>query len=298
MIYRWEELREEEFKGVIEKCGGLCVLPLGCMEVHGEHLPAGCDYYQAVAYVEEAAKIEDVCVFPTGFWLGDVGGANNYKDPIGQKKAGYICLSPELRMNILHELCDEIARNGFRKILIANCHGGNVGWLNHFLNAHAYKRKDYATMWAWACDHKNENVTVLYETVKNNPERFSYLTEEDIENLKKLAERGAGGGHGHINETAVVQTVVPHLVNVERSADVDGLSTGRADFLLKEGIAAQFAWPSNYPNAYSGFDSVGSSANIGRAILDVGAERLARIFKKIKEDEDSIAMTMRLAGLK
>ena len=282
-------MREEEFEGAVKESGKVCIVPIGCVEKHGQHLPVGIDTQVVNQICIEAAKKEPVVVFPP-IYFGDVMGHTIVR--------GGIMFSAELLLQLLKEITSEIARNGFCKILIVNCHGGNVGWLNHFLNAHAYKRKDYATMWAWACDHKNENVTVLYETVKNNPERFSYLTEEDIENLKKLAERGAGGGHGHINETAVVQTVVPHLVNVERSADVDGLSTGRADFLLKEGIAAQFAWPSNYPNAYSGFDSVGSSANIGRAILDVGAERLARIFKKIKEDEDSIAMTMRLAGLK
>jgi len=297
MIYKWEELREEEFAPVIEKCGGLCILPIGCMEVHGEHLPAGCDYYECMAYVEEAARREDVCVFPTGFWLGDVGGARNHKNPTKNHMEGFICLSPELRMNILHELCDEIARNGFCKILIVNCHGGNVGWLNHFLNAHAYKRKDYATMWTWAPDFKREDVKSLYDIVKADPERFSYLTEEDMEALRKFAERGAGGGHGHINETAVLQTVVPHLVKVERSAEVGGLSTHRADYLTKEGVNAQFAWPSNFPRAFNGYDSLGSSANIGRAMVDVSAERLSRIFKILKEDEDCVKMTRELVGL-
>ncbi len=294
MLYRWEELREEEFKEVIEKCGGLCILPLGGMEMHGEHLPAGCDYYEVRAYAEEAAKREDAVLFPTGFWLGDVGGAVNFKSPSELHKAGYVCLSPELRMQLLSELCDEIARNGFRKVLILNGHGGNVAWLDYFVRAHAYRPRNYATMWTWAHDAKREDIRTLYDTVINAPERFAYLTDEDMENLRKFAERGAGGGHGHINETAVVQTVVPHCVNVQRSAEVSGLSTHRADYLTKEGINAQFIWSSNFPNAYNGYDSIGSSANIGRAILDIGAERLARIFKMLKEDEDCVRMAMRL----
>ena len=31
---RWEDLREEEFKDAIDRCGGLCVLPIGCIEKH------------------------------------------------------------------------------------------------------------------------------------------------------------------------------------------------------------------------------------------------------------------------
>ena len=39
----WENLREEEFKDAIKKSGGLCILPVGCLEKHGQHLPVGTD---------------------------------------------------------------------------------------------------------------------------------------------------------------------------------------------------------------------------------------------------------------
>ena len=45
----WENLREEEFDDAIERSGGLCVVPIGCLEKHGEHLPVGSDYYIAKA---------------------------------------------------------------------------------------------------------------------------------------------------------------------------------------------------------------------------------------------------------
>ena len=40
---RWEDLREEEFEDAIAASKGLCVLPLGCLEKHGQHLPVGTD---------------------------------------------------------------------------------------------------------------------------------------------------------------------------------------------------------------------------------------------------------------
>ncbi len=49
--------------------------------------------------------------------------------------------------------------------------------------------------------------------------------------------------------------------------------------ISKNGINGDFIWLSNFPNAYNGYDSVGASANIGKAILDVATERIARIFK-------------------
>ena len=40
---KWENTREEEFKDAIKRSGGLCVMALGCLEKHGEHLPVGTD---------------------------------------------------------------------------------------------------------------------------------------------------------------------------------------------------------------------------------------------------------------
>ena len=43
----WENLAEFEFEKAVEKCGGVCVIPLGCMEKHGQHLPMGTDTFIA-----------------------------------------------------------------------------------------------------------------------------------------------------------------------------------------------------------------------------------------------------------
>ena len=48
----WENLREEEFEGAIEKSNGVCIVPVGCLEKHGQHLPVGTD----VIHVTEIAK--------------------------------------------------------------------------------------------------------------------------------------------------------------------------------------------------------------------------------------------------
>ena len=47
---KWEYLREEEFEEAIERCGGLCVIPLGCLEKHGQHLPVGTDSLKCIIF--------------------------------------------------------------------------------------------------------------------------------------------------------------------------------------------------------------------------------------------------------
>ncbi len=287
---KWEELREEEFKGAVERTGGLCVIPLGCTEVHGQHLPVGADYYEAMGFAEKAAELEEVMIFPTGFWLGDVGGAHAVKDPLQKGVAGQIAISPELQLRALTEICDEIARNGFRKILILNSHGGNVALLQYFVRAHAYEGREYATMWSWAPCTDSMNPKKFYDTVMAEPEKFPYLTEEDYAVMARFAETGTGGGHADYNEAAWLLHMVPELVRLDRCTATSGLSTHRADYLDRAGVKADFSWPSNYPNMYSGYDPIGVTANIGRAMVDISARRLARIFKMLKEDEDCVRM--------
>ena len=137
----WENLREEEFKGAIERANGVCVIPLGCLEKHGQHLPVGTDYYLAESMVNEAAEIADVVVFPTGFWLGDVAQFKSNK--CGNKCHGGFALNLKTMQRVLEELCDGIARNGFDKIIIYNIHGGSIFDCNEFIRDQERKEKPY-----------------------------------------------------------------------------------------------------------------------------------------------------------
>ena len=149
---KWEYLREEEFDSAIEKSGGLCVMCLGCLEKHGQHLPVGTDSIKGDKLVELAAERAGVVKFPTTAWLGDVVSSHSVADPKAMSKRGFIGMNPQTLLTVLEELCDEIARNGFRKILLCTSHGGNTGLLSYFLRAQGYKKKGYATMWCNAYD--------------------------------------------------------------------------------------------------------------------------------------------------
>jgi len=131
---KWEYLREEEFENAIEKSKGLCVLPVGCMEKHGQHLPVGTDSILAEEIVNRAADREPVCVFPT-IHFGEKTGAGEFK--------GTVMLSVELRQRLLAEVCGEICRNGFKKILIFNGHGGNQSMISSFVRSTLQKDNGY-----------------------------------------------------------------------------------------------------------------------------------------------------------
>jgi len=295
----WENLREEEFKGAIERSGGLCVLPLGCLEKHSQHCPVGTDPLKAVAIAEEAAKMEDVMIFPTGPWLGDVFGAHNNRDPIGTRSAGFIALNPRTLLDILEQLCDEIARNGFRKILILNSHGGNWPVLSYFLRCQDYNRKSYATMYTNVRCKTVYKPDLFYEEVCTHRSDYPMLTAKDMEVLKFWAEKGTwGGGHADFTETASIMGYYPELIATDRlDAEVD-LDTHRSDYLTNWGITAAGAWGADHPNAMHGYVPFGVSQTIGQAMNTLCARHLAKMFKMLKEDEECVRIATRQPPVK
>jgi len=51
-----------------------------------------------------------------------------------------------------------------------------------------------------------------------------------------------------------------------------------------------FSWISNFPNAYEAYAPTGCSKTIGEAMVKISVDRLCRIFKKLKQDEECISM--------
>jgi len=297
---RWENLREEEFAGAIERSKGVCVIPIGCMEKHGQHLPVGTDSIVAEGIVNMAAELEEVVVFPATYWLGVAIQMHPDTEPEKRRKRGYVAINPQTMLTVLEELCDEIARNGFRKVLLVNTHGGNRGFLNYFTHAQGYKQKNYATLLIESVGGLKLNgqgctIHDIYQMVSADRSKYPMLTDADMEVLARFNETGLGGGHAGLMETAYMMYLRPETVAPDRFEAESGSSTHRADHLSRAGVQSQMVfWDSNFPNAYNGFAPVGCSEAIGQVFAKIRAQRLAQAFKVVKEDEDSVRMTLKL----
>lgn len=284
----WERLREEEFPGAIEASGGLCVVPIGCLEKHGQHQPTGTDLYIARTILEEAAKTEEVVIFPTPHWVGDVAG---YHASARNPSAGHggIGLNPMTLLQLLEELCDEIARNGFTKICLFSAHGGNAWILPQFLRRQAEKKKQYATLYYTIDDNVDAIIPEnLLNTVLRRAEEFPMITPEDIEILKQWQFAGYGFGGGHANFVENAQLMVRHkdLIAPDRYDALSGLSNHKADYLYSKGIRSVRS--GNYPNSYSGYAPHGCNERIGQAMIKLDAERAVKALRAIKEDSSCL----------
>ena len=278
METRWLYRTSGDLPELLEPSRGVCVIPMGCIEKHGLHLPLGQDILAASHIAYEASKLEPVCVFPD-YIFGDIQGCGPNENP------GNVSVSLELEMRLLEELCDNIARNGFHKIAVYNGHGGNKPWLSTFLRTQGHKKRD------WVCviiDCMLPAPHTLAEYIlANGRGSIPELEPEDEALILKYHDMKMQTGHACFGETSYMMDIAPEAVHLDRLGIESGLSTHAADYLKDAGIQmTDSGWGVNFPNAFHGHDPVGCNPRIGRAAVRFEAERVAHAYKVLKEDEN------------
>src|SRR3981189_940076 len=120
---KWEELTAADFRQAIQQSKGTCLLPFGILEKHGPHLPLGTDLLNVRYASLHAAEQEYAVVLPE-YYFGQIAEARH--------EPGTVAYSRQLQLQVLQETTDEMARNGCKKVIILNGHGGNGSLLRYF----------------------------------------------------------------------------------------------------------------------------------------------------------------------
>ena len=108
----WAYLREEEFDDAI-KISGVCAMAVGCLKSTAASA-VGTDTLEANKVWKRLRKSNRFAYFPAF-----ISATSRLASTQGS-----VILSGGLLLSLMTELCDEIARNGFKKILLFNGHGG------------------------------------------------------------------------------------------------------------------------------------------------------------------------------
>jgi len=98
------------------KTSDMLLVPLGSTEQHGTHLPLGTDSYEALTLATEISRRTGIVVAPL-VWVGYSEYHNGYP--------GTVSVSTDTLAQFLFECCEGLVRQGFRRILFFNYHGGN-----------------------------------------------------------------------------------------------------------------------------------------------------------------------------
>jgi creatinine amidohydrolase len=245
---QWEELTAPDFeKAVLET--GVCIIALGVIERHSEHLPLGTDYLVGHKVACLAAEKEPAVVFPP-FYFGQIYEARCFP--------GTITIEPTLLLNLIQGVFDEIGRNGFKKIITLNAHGGNNHLLGFLHQSSLWEEKSYQ---------------IYMPTERLTPER-----QEAWEAMRETDY----GGHGCEWETSAVFGTRPDLVKMERVPEEPAKGLGRLTHLPPTYTAIW--WYGDYPDHYAG-DARPATLEKGQALIQMEADTLAEYIAAVKADE-------------
>lgn len=280
METRWSYTTSEDFSKLREASERVCVIPMGCLEKHSVYLPLGCDIIIANSIAHSASQLETVCVFPD-FTFGDVPCGDHAERPDGT-----ICLDVRTQMLLLEQLCDEIAANGFNKILVVNQHGGNLPWLQTFARNLGCKPHKYVFAYVDVPESVPHQMGTLL--LENGSGSIPELTPEDEELIIKYHKANMLIDHACMQEAAFVMGSAPETVHLNRLGKESGARRNVPELqkLLDLNVKiAMDGWIYFYPDWFSGDDPYGLNERIAKAAARMSTEKLAEIYKAFKEDE-------------
>ncbi len=248
--FKLEELTAPDFIKAVEKSTKTCILPIGVFEKHGPHLPIGTDLYTAREIAVRAAEKEYTVVFPW-YYLSQINEAKH--------QPGTIAYSPELIWKALQETLDELARNGFEKIIIMNGHGGNNAFLNYFGMAQLSEKHSYSLY--------------LFQP-KDDP--------EVAKKVEEMTQHDPFNAHAGNEESSVIKAIVPELIHLDRAGQQSGVDQERLKNLSY--VYTGIWWYASYPNHYGG-DGSKANAKAGELVINSTVDQLVKMIQEVKKDE-------------
>lgn len=245
---RWEELTAPDFVRAVARSAGTAVVPLGIVEKHGPHLPLGTDLLDAREVAARAVRKEYSIVFPP-YYFGQIFEARH--------QPGTLAYSERLIWDLLQETVDEIARNGVKKIILVNGHGGNNSFLPFFCQSQLGRRRDYAVY------------------------LFQPADDAEADPRVKALRKTSMDMHAGEVETSTLLAHRPELGHPERAPEQSGVDQSRLGG-LKDAYTGIW-WYARFPNHYAG-DGSPATAGLGNLVLDREAEQLAAMIRAVKAD--------------
>ena len=248
---KWEELTGPDFIQAIHRSQGVCVLPFGIIEKHGPHLPLGTDLLDVRFAVFNAVKQEYAVVFPE-YYFGQIFEA--------QQQPGTVAYSLSTQLTLLQETVKEMARNGCKKVVIVNGHGGNESLLPLFAQAQLASPRDYV-VYVFGLPHTDL------------PWKPAMKTKVDM--------------HAGETETSLMLIARPDLVHMDRATDESGADQKRQS--LPQSVYTGIWWYARFPNHYSGEGAAGNK-ELGEFDQKAWSSQIAEAIKAIKADQESLKL--------
>lgn len=249
---RWEELSGDQFVTAVEQSQGVCLMALSVIERHGHHLPLGTDMFVGHELLTRVAEEEPAVVFPDYIFT---------QIPEARHCAGTISIEPDLMLRLLDNVCREIARNGLKKIVLVNCHGGNNSFLPFFTE--------------WQLSHPRDYAVYLVQPYSAKPQVTGLPWPEEA------------NGHAGADETSLVLAARPDLVEMHQIPAIDeGKTLDRLQLFKATDVQTGIWWYADYPTHYAGNASP-ATAEAGELFFEQMVQHVVRAVRAIKGDTET-----------
>jgi creatinine amidohydrolase len=248
----WEELTGPDFRDAITRAQSTCLLPFGIMEKHGPHLPIGNDLLNVRYASLHAAEQEFAVVFPE-YYFGQILEAKH--------EPGTVAYSRGLQLQLLQETTDEMARNGCKKIIIVNGHGGNNSLLPYFAQTQLEMPHDY--------------VVYVQGLARSGPGEPAHKSDR------------ATDMHAGESETSMSMIARPDLVHLDRAKQESGADQARDK--LPDGLYTGIWWYARFPNHYAGEGAV-ASRELGEFEMKTEIDAIVKSIRAVKADQESLRL--------
>ena len=224
------------------------LLPVGAVEQHGPHLPLDTDAFDA-GYL--ARRIAEGCSDPKPLVLPLIAYGVSYHH---EAFKGTISIDNETLATLVYDVGISVARNGIRKLVIINGHGGN----SPSLNFAAQRINQDARI--FVCVDSGETSDVDLESLSETP--------NDV--------------HAGEIETSTSLAIRPHLVRTDRlQREVPSFTSRYLDFTSTRGVAWYAHTDKISASGVMG-DPTRASAEKGRKMWDVMIAHLVAFVDQLK----------------
>ena len=183
----------------------MVLMPVGSLEQHGPHLPIGTDFLNGLERAKLVAQRTDVLVAPILF----VGNAAYH---LGFP--GSVTLPAETIQQVYFEAAQSLMRQGFKRFLILNAHGGN-----RVISQYIADR----------INHETEGIAVELGAAAAP---FRQETRSETASEEPVFDRHAGVG-----ETSSSLYLIPDLVDLSKARAATLTMPGHLERMLPEVVA-------------------------------------------------------------
>ena len=175
-----------------------------------------------------------------------------------RQEPGTMAYSTHLQLELLQETTDEMARNGCKKIVIVNGHGGNQSLLPFFAQTQLEKQHDYVVY-----------VLGLVDTPGGPVKK----TSVDM--------------HAGESETSAMMISRPDLVHLDRAQKESGADQARLK--LPDSLYTAIWWYARFPDHYSGDGSL-ATKELGEFKMNGWQNAIVTAIRAVKGDQTSLRL--------